>query len=131
MRPWYERLGLRMPSFLANAVKTLSAREASSLRDEFIDAYLAYGDLADDALTRVTSKVTAEMGPAVIWSTMTRDEAGILADIAIARGRKSPVVAQSIRYFIIGNKYLKAGLIVGPRAWAMFERVAQNGGFSL
>jgi hypothetical protein len=109
----------------------LSQREASEIRRDFIKSYQLYGDLADDALTRVTSRVTEAYGPALIWSSLTEEEAGILADLAIARGRTSPIVAQSIRAFVRMSNYLKAAAIVGPRAWATIERIAQNGGFSL
>lgn len=109
----------------------LGVKESKDIREGFIDAYLRYGDLADDALTAVTSRVTATDGKALIWSTMTYEEAGVLADIAIARGRTSPIVAEAIRGFIRASNYIKAAGIVGPRAWATIERIAQNGGFSL
>lgn len=117
-----------MPSIIGNTGKPLGVREAREIRDDLIAAYLTYGDLADQALTHVTSRIAE---PALIWSTMTEIEAGILADLAIARGRTSPLVASAVRSFMLASNYVKAGYIVGPRAWATIQRIAENGGLSL
>lgn len=62
---------------------------------------------------------------------MDAEDAGVLADIAIERGMASPVVAQAVRGMVQTSKYVRAGLIVGPRAWDTFSFYVKNGGILL
>ncbi|MGZ6376182.1 MAG: hypothetical protein ACXWPI_15870 [Ktedonobacterales bacterium] len=120
-----------MPGFPSSGERepatVLSDREAKASREKLIDSYLLYADIADDTISNTNRRrATAE-----IWSTMDREEAGVLADIAIERGMESPIVAQAVRGIIRTSKYARAGLIVGPRLRDTFMFYLKNGGVLL
>ncbi len=129
---------LRLPAILggvpegaeadgAKAARPLTKREADELRGELVKSYLLMADSADDLLTHTNRRKTE----AQIWSTMDEEDAGILADLAIAHGLRSALAAQAVRGMVRTSNYVRAGVIVGPRIWKSFVFYAQNGGFTI
>lgn len=121
---------LKLPGFSSGErepASPLTEREGKQLREKLTNSILLYADLADDTISRTNAK----RQKAEIWSTMDVEDAGVLADIAIERGMSSPVVAQAVRGMVQTSKYVRAGLIVGPRAWDTFSFYVKNGGILL
>ena len=111
----------------ASNLKTLTDKEAKELREPFVKALSTMGTYVDEVIT-ITNK---EMAKAKIWSTITRDEWEVVADMLLADGKKSGVIATAVRATATAYLRLQVGLITLPRVYQTWMFYADHGGFKL
>jgi hypothetical protein len=103
--------------------KAFSEAEARAMKPLLVSAMLDYFSYADELLY-----ATVKGHPRVeIWSTIDDEECGILADVLIARGKKSAAGAAQIQAMVDVHKNLKVGMILAPRFYQSFRLYMDNG----
>lgn len=115
------------PIDLLRAGVKLQANEVDDTRELLIEAILTYSEGLDAFITRTN----AERAEAVIWSTITREDAATIAEPLVAAAQKYAQIAFLARQ--IGRSYtgLKIGLITLPRFYQTLEHYGAHGGFVL
>lgn len=107
--------------------KAFSEAEARVVKPMLVSAMLDYFSYADELLY-----ATVKGHPRVeIWSTIDDEECGILADVLVARGKRSAAGAAQIQAMIDVHKNLKVGMILAPRFYQTFRVYMDSGGMSL
>lgn len=99
--------------------KTLTLKEVSELREPLIGALIDdFGYLDEGIHLWAMSDVKTP-----IWGDIDQDEAGILADIMLKRGQRSPKAAAAVRALVDSDIYLQVAAIIGPRAIRTYQTV--------
>jgi hypothetical protein len=107
--------------------KAFTEAEAKAIKPMLVSAMMDYFSYADELLY-----ATVKGHPRVeIWSSIDDEECGILADVLIARGKKSAAGAAQIQAMVDVHKNLKVGMILAPRFYQTFRLYMDNGGMSL
>lgn len=121
------KISFRNPLDLLKAGVKLSRAEADELEQMLTEAILAYSEGLDGLITRTN----AERATAVIWSTITEEDARTIARPIVEAGQKYVQFAFIARQ--VGRSYVgvKIGLITLPRFYETLEHYARHGGFLL
>lgn len=104
-------------------LRPLGKREASDARRKLIRSVELYAEHADD-LIPLFSRTHEECS---IWSTITEEEAAVIADALIDWGRQWAVAAQVVRGIVRTYSYVELGMITIPRAIQTIRYYLRNG----
>lgn len=105
----------------------LSRAEAGELRAGLVKFIQAMGEYADEGI-EFSNKRRAKPE---IWGNLDDEEAGLMADLLIARGLRSAMAAQTVRNMARAWQYFAVGAILLPRFKQTVRFYAENGGFAL
>lgn len=103
--------------------KPLSTREINERRPEYIETILDWAGALDQLITAATADGT----PAFIWSSLTEEEAGVIADWLLERARKSATVAGVVRGMMTFRKKLALVMILLTRAKLTRDHFQEHG----
>ena len=81
---------------------------------------------ADEGITATTR----DGARASIWRTIDDEDLQILADAMVEAGRKSRIIATTVRKMVGMHRMLQIGLITGPRFVMTLQHYKRHGGFS-
>lgn len=98
--------------------KELLPKTQASLRTLF-----RYADEGITATTRDGMRAS-------IWRTIDDEDLQILADAMVEAGRKSRIIATTVRKMVGMHRMLQIGLITGPRFVMTLQHYKRHGGFS-
>jgi len=80
----------------------------------------------DEGITATTRDGTR----ANIWRTIDDEDLQVLAEAMIEAGRKSRIIATTVRKMVGMHRMLQIGLITGPRFVMTLQHYQRHGGFS-
>lgn len=105
----------------------LSEKETKDLRPKMItivQTIFHYMDIAIGATNR-------QHVDAYIWQTIDPGDCEVIADLVLEGGKKSRIVATSVRRLSMSYRMLQVGIITLPRFIQTFQHYQKNGGFAL
>ena len=104
-------------------LRPLDKREAKESREAMIRSVELYAEHADDAIP-LFSRTHKDCQ---IWSTITTDEATVVADFLIDWARQWAVAAQVVRGIVRTHTYVEFGMITVPRFLQTVRYYIENG----
>ena len=104
--------------------RVLSETEIKNTRSDLIESILWQSDHADQLIIATTKGHDKSI---IIWSDIDRDDASILADFLLERGRRDPYTAEIVRGMLDIQRKVQVGLILIPRAVATLSIYLQRG----
>ena len=104
--------------------KKLTDAEVLRLRPKLVEYVLWQAEHADQFIIATTSNHDPSIE---IWGDITVDEAEIIVDYLLSRGKTDIRTAQAVRYASTLIDRLKLGLIIGPRAYKTAMIYIQRG----
>lgn len=104
----------------------LSEKEAKELLPKTQASLRTLFRYADEGITATTR----DGARASIWRTIDDEDLQVLAEAMIEAGRKSRIIATTVRKMVGMHRMLQIGLITGPRFVMTLQHYKRHGGFS-
>ena len=104
----------------------LSEKEAKDLLPKTQASLRTLFRYADEGITATTR----DGARASIWRTIDDEDLQVLAEAMIEAGRKSRIIATTVRKMVGMHRMLQIGLITGPRFVMTLQHYKRHGGFS-
>ena len=104
----------------------LSEKEAKELLPKTQASLRTLFRYADEGITATTR----DGARANIWRTIDDEDLQVLAETMIEAGRKSRIIATTVRKMVGMHRMLQIGLITGPRFVMTLQHYKRHGGFS-
>lgn len=104
--------------------KKLTELEATKLRQSLIDILRWQSKHADEFIIATTKGHDMTI---IIWSNMDDEDIEVLADVMIARAKRSAKAAKIVRDLVSLQEKLKVAVIVAPRLWKTIQTYIAKG----
>jgi len=104
----------------------LTDKEAKDLMPKTVASLRTMCRYLDEGITATTR----DGSRANIWRTIDDEDLQVLAEAMIEAGRKSRIIATTVRKMVGMHRMLQIGLITGPRFVMTLQHYQRHGGFS-